>query len=74
MIDRYSNPEISRIWELENKFKIWTEIEILACESRMNRGEIPEKDFNEIKTKARFKVDEILELEKILQHDVIAFL
>jgi adenylosuccinate lyase len=74
MIDRYSNPEISKIWSLENKFEIWKDIEILACEARMNRGEIPEADFNEIKTKARFKVDEILKLEETLQHDVIAFL
>ena len=74
MIDRYSNPEISKIWSLENKFEIWKDIEILACEARMNRGEIPEADFNEIKTKAKFKVDEILKLEETLQHDVIAFL
>lgn len=74
MIDRYSNPEISKIWELENKFKIWKEIEILACEIRKNRGEISEQDFNEIQSKANFKVEEILELEKTLQHDVIAFL
>ncbi|MBE7412346.1 MAG: adenylosuccinate lyase [Leptospiraceae bacterium] len=74
MIDRYSNPEIAQIWELENKFKIWTEIEILACEARFNKGEIPEKDFFDIKSKAKFNVAEILELEEKLQHDVIAFL
>lgn len=74
MIDRYSNPAISKIWSLENKFEIWKNIEILACEARMKRGEIPESDFNEIKEKAKFKVEEILELEKTLQHDVIAFL
>ncbi len=74
MIDRYSNPEISKIWSLENKFEIWKDIEILACEARMNRGEIPKEDFLEIKTKAKFDVEKILELEKTLQHDVIAFL
>jgi adenylosuccinate lyase len=74
MIDRYSNPEISKIWSLENKFEIWKDIEILACEARMNRGEIPETEFYEIKTKAKFKVEEILKLEETLQHDVIAFL
>ena len=74
MIDRYSNPEISNIWTLENKFKIWTEIEIIACEARLKKGEIPEQDFLEIKNKAKFNVNEILELEKTLQHDVIAFL
>ncbi len=74
MIDRYSNPEISNIWTLENKFKIWTEIEIIACESRLNKGEISREDFEEIKSKAKFNVEEILELEKTLQHDVIAYL
>lgn len=74
MIDRYSHPEISAIWDLENKFRIWTDIEIYACESRANRGEIPEADLTEIKTKAKFKVSEILEIEAKVHHDVIAFL
>ncbi|MCB1177187.1 MAG: adenylosuccinate lyase, partial [Leptospiraceae bacterium] len=74
MIDRYSNPEISKIWSLENKFEIWKQIEIIACEARYKKKEIPESDFLEIKEKAAFKLDEILELEKTLQHDVIAFL
>lgn len=74
MIDRYSNPEISKIWSLENKFEIWKDIEIVACEARMEKGEIPKEEFLEIKEKAQFKVEEILELEKTLQHDVIAFL
>lgn len=74
MIERYSNPEIARIWDLENKFQIWQEIEIAACEYRMEEGFIPESDFQEIKEKAKFKVDEILEIENKVQHDVIAFL
>lgn len=74
MIDRYSNPIIAKIWSLENKFEIWKEIEIIACEARYKKGEIPEADFQQIKEKASFNVTEILELEKTLQHDVIAFL
>lgn len=74
MIDRYSNPEISKIWELENKFDIWKEIEILATEARMKKGEVPKEDFEEIRSKARFNVDEILEIESKVHHDVIAFL
>lgn len=74
MIERYSNPEISKIWSLENKFEIWKQIEILACEARAKKGEIPQSDLEEIKNKAHFVVEEILELEKTLQHDVIAFL
>ncbi|MCB1143781.1 MAG: adenylosuccinate lyase [Leptospiraceae bacterium] len=74
MIDRYSNPEISKIWTLENKFEIWKQIEILACKIRYERGEISSEDYKAIESKASFKVPEILELEKTLQHDVIAFL
>jgi adenylosuccinate lyase len=74
MIERYSNPEISKIWDLENKFEIWKQIEILACEARYKKGEIPEMDFMDIQSKANFSVPEILELEKTLNHDVIAFL
>ncbi len=74
MIDRYSHPEISAIWELENKFRIWTDIEIYACEIRARRGEIPEEDLETIKAKAHFKVDEILEIEAKVHHDVIAYL
>ncbi len=74
MIERYSNPEISKIWDLENKFKIWTEIEILACEARANKGEISKADLEEIRSKAKFNVNEILEIEAKVHHDVIAYL
>ena len=74
MIERYSNPEIAGIWTLENKFKIWTDLEIAACEYRKNKGEVPEADFNEIREKAKFNVDEILEIEAKVHHDVIAYL
>ncbi|MCZ8341660.1 MAG: adenylosuccinate lyase [Leptospira sp.] len=74
MIDRYSHPEISAIWELENKFRIWTDIEIYACEARANRGEVPKEDLETIKQKAKFNVSEILEIESKVHHDVIAYL
>lgn len=74
MIDRYSHPEISAIWELENKFRIWTDIEIYACEARAKRGEVPFEDLETIKQKAKFNVEEILEIESKVHHDVIAYL
>jgi adenylosuccinate lyase len=74
MIERYSRKEISRIWELENKFRIWLAIEIAVCESRAERGLIPEADLKEIKDKAGFDVDRIQEIESQVHHDVIAFL
>ena len=74
MIDRYSRKEIARIWELENKFRIWLDIEIAVCEIYAQRGIIPEADLAIIKEKADFNVDRILEIEREVHHDVIAFL
>ena len=74
MIQRYALPEISGIWEDENRFKIWLEIEILACEAQAKLGIIPEEAVSEIRSKARFEVKRILQIEDKVQHDVIAFL
>jgi adenylosuccinate lyase len=74
MIERYTLPEMGKIWEDEFKFSTWLKIEILACEARANLGEIPEKDVNVIKEKAKFDVKRILEIEETTKHDVIAFL
>lgn len=74
MIERYALPEIKRIWEEENKYEIWKQIEILACEARMHAGEVPREDLEEIKAKARFSVARINEIEETTHHDVIAFL
>ena len=74
MIERYTRPEMGKIWEDEFKYKTWLQIEILACEGRAERGEIPTEDVEEIKSKAAFNVKRILEIEETTKHDVIAFL
>ncbi|HPC42757.1 MAG TPA: adenylosuccinate lyase [Spirochaetota bacterium] len=74
MIDRYSRKEISRIWDLENKFRIWLDIELAVCEVQAQDGIVPQADLNTIKEKASFNVDRILEIENQVHHDVIAFL
>ncbi|MCU0847372.1 MAG: adenylosuccinate lyase [Spirochaetes bacterium] len=74
MIDRYSRKEISQIWDLENKFRIWLDIEIAACEAHSEKGLIPAEDLKIIKEKSGFSVDRILEIENQVHHDVIAFL
>lgn len=73
MIPRYSRKEMSDIWELENKFRIWLDIEIAVCEVYVERGIIPAEDLRIIKEKADFSVDRILEIENEVHHDVIAF-
>ncbi|MGA7837561.1 MAG: adenylosuccinate lyase [Ignavibacteriaceae bacterium] len=74
MIERYTLPEMGKIWEDEFKFKTWLQIEILACEARCEMGNIPKEDVDEIKKKAKFDVNAVLEIEKTTKHDVIAFL
>lgn len=74
MIARYSLPEMSSIWDDKFKFETWLKIEILACEARALNGEIPLEDLDEIKSKANFDINRILEIEQITKHDVIAFL
>ena len=74
MIPRYNRPKIAKIWTLENKFKIWTEIEILIAEKLSDIGIIPKIAAKEIRKKAKFNVNEINELEKQTRHDVNAYI
>ncbi|MEP6698933.1 MAG: adenylosuccinate lyase, partial [Verrucomicrobiota bacterium] len=62
------------IWSEQRKFEIWLEIETLACEAMADLGQIPQKDAVEIRSRARFSIAEIAEIEKRTNHDVIAFL
>ncbi|MBN1102727.1 MAG: adenylosuccinate lyase [Deltaproteobacteria bacterium] len=74
MIDRYTRPEMGRIWEDQNRFAKWLEVEVVACEAMAEKGLIPEESLKVIKEKADFSVERILEIEKVTRHDVIAFL
>ena len=74
MIERYTLPEIGKIWTDENRFRIWLEIEILACEAQAQLGRIPNDAVREIREKANFDAKRILEIEAETHHDVIAFL
>src|SRR2546422_5803038 len=70
MIRRYSREAMRQIWTDENKFAVWLQIEILACEAR----KIPAKDLATIKRRAKFSVARINKIERRTNHDVIAFL
>ncbi len=74
MIPRYSRKIVKDIWEDNNKFQIWLDLEILACEAMEKYGYIPKGTTSKIKKKANFKVKEIEKIEKVTKHDVIAFL
>ena len=74
MIDRYSRVEIKSIWELENKFNYYLQVELAVCEAYARLGIITENNLSEIKQRASFTVERIDEIEKEVKHDVIAFL
>ncbi|MBI2340781.1 MAG: adenylosuccinate lyase [Deltaproteobacteria bacterium] len=74
MIPRYSRDQMSRIWEAENRLKIWLEIELLALEARVELGQVPREVIKAVRTKAKFNAERIEALEKDVRHDVIAFL
>jgi adenylosuccinate lyase len=74
MISRYTRPEMGRIWEEQNRYAKWLEVEIAACEAMTEEGIIPREAMENIRTKADFSVDRILEIEQKTKHDVIAFL
>ena len=74
MIERYSREEVAKIWSDENKFRIWLDVEILACEAQNKLGLVPLKSLNVIKKKAKYNTKRVLKIEETVKHDVIAFL
>jgi adenylosuccinate lyase len=74
MIPRYSRPEMTRIWEPENRFRIWFEIEAHACDAQAALGVIPKEAAAEVWAKGKWEIDRIDEIERETKHDVIAFL
>jgi adenylosuccinate lyase len=73
MIKRYTLPEMGAIWTEENKFRKWLDVEIAACQANAEAGNIPPDVVDVIRRKAAFSAERIHELEKALDHDVIAF-
>jgi adenylosuccinate lyase len=74
MIERYTRKEMARIWEPENRFRIWLEIEVLACERQAELGVIPQEAVTVIRQKGDFDISRIDAIEAEVKHDVIAFL
>lgn len=73
MIERYTNPEMGGIWTLQNEFQTILDVEIAACEAMAELGEIPAEAAKNIREKASFDLDRIKEIEKVTNHDIIAF-
>ena len=73
MIPRYTRKEMGRIWSDQNKFQRWLDVEIAAAEAEAEIGMIPAEAARAIREKSAFNVERILEIEKQVKHDVIAF-
>jgi len=74
MIPRYSRPEMARIWEPENRFRIWFEIEAHACDAQAELGVIPKEAAKAVWERGKWEIARIDEIERETKHDVIAFL
>ena len=74
MITRYSRKEAADIWELDNKFSYYLEVELAVIKAQVELGNFKPEVYENIKKSAKFDVKRIDEIEKITRHDVIAFL
>ena len=73
MISRYTRPEMGRVWSDQNKFQQWLEVELAASEALAERGVVPAEAARLLCAHAGFEVPRILEIEREVKHDVIAF-
>ncbi|PWU17852.1 MAG: adenylosuccinate lyase [Verrucomicrobia bacterium] len=73
MIQRYSRPQMREIWSEQRKLEIWLKIELLASEALCAQGLVPRRDLAQMKANAAFSIERCKELERVLNHDVIAF-
>ena len=74
MIERYTNPEMGAVWAEDNKYRTWLDVEVAVCEAWFRLGKIPAPALETIKAKAGFDVRKIEDTEKVVKHDIIAFL
>ncbi len=74
MIERYTRPEMGKVWSRQTKYETWLRVEITVCEVLAAYGRIPAEAVEDIRQKADFSVDRIEKIEAQVKHDVIAFL
>ena len=74
MIERYTNPEMGQLWSLQHEFEEILEVELAACDAMAELGEIPQEAAANIRRKAKFDLARVHEIEKVTNHDIIAFL
>jgi adenylosuccinate lyase len=73
MIARYTHPEMGRIWSEQRKYETWLQVEVAAAEAMADAGLVPHEAARDLKQNGTFDIQRIEEIEKVTQHDVIAF-
>ena len=73
MIERYSLPEMSKIWSEEEKINNWLKVELAVCEALNKKGIISKSEFEKIKKKVKLNIPRIKEIEEKTKHDLAAF-
>ena len=73
MIERYTNPEMGRIWSDQRKYETWLQVETAAVEAMARAGIVPAEAARDIRERGNFTIRDIEEIERVTQHDVIAF-
>jgi adenylosuccinate lyase len=73
MIDRYTRPEMSRIWSDENKYRQWLEVELATAEALAQTNDVPQDAARALRKHASFNLQRIQDIEREVKHDVIAF-
>jgi adenylosuccinate lyase len=73
MIPRYTHPDMGRIWSDQRKYETWLQVELAAADAMAAAGLVPRDAACELRSKARFDLARIEEIERITHHDVIAF-
>ncbi|MFN3699568.1 MAG: adenylosuccinate lyase, partial [Dictyoglomus sp.] len=74
MLERYSRKELRDLWSDEKRYSLWWKVEEAVLEAKAKYGEIPWEIVEKIRVRAKFKVEEIKEIEKVNNHEMIAFL
>ena len=73
MIARYTRAAMGRVWNEENKFQKWLDVELAASETLAEAGIVPREAAAKLRQRARVDVARINEIEAKVKHDVIAF-
>jgi len=74
MIERYTLPEMGAVWTDQNRYAKWLDVELAVCDAWARLGRIPKTALRDIRAKAGFSVSRIDAIEKVVKHDIIAFL